>query len=68
MMDQKIKITKNMPYRIQFDLRLISIGIGHWNYPLIASSRVNHNKIFIFYILFLLFMLWFLYGEVGTVG
>ena len=29
---------------------------GHWNYPLIGSSQVNHNKVFIFRILFFLFL------------
>ena len=33
---------------------------GHWNYPLIGSSQVNHNKVFIFHILFflILFSIW----------
>ena len=31
---------------------------GHWNYPLIGSSWVNHNKILNFHILVFLFFIW----------
>ena len=34
-----------MLQRIKYALRLIK---GHWNYPLIGSSHVNHNNILIF--------------------
>ena len=35
--------------------------MGHWNYPLIGSSQVNHNKVFIFHILFFLYFFFFLW-------
>ena len=35
---------------------------GHWNYPLVGSSWVNHKKILIFHILFSLFYLFFIWG------
>ena len=48
-----------MLHRIQYALK---VNLGHWNYPLIGSSQVNHNKVLIFHILFSWFSLFFIWG------